>query len=191
MYVIFVRRLSIIEVTYLSIRLFIQVRNPLNVIFCEKKSSSLTGHKRIHTGEKPNSCNFCKKSFSTSSKLTRHNKTSAHLNMKKSMIVDSSTNINNFVDCGETIKNETIKEEIDEEQSSVEDPLCFLQNKNYVNFNPIDISVKDSDQNNSYEVNNILDNVEVNDAVEDLNDVMDHNIEENENKVEGNVVGQL
>ena len=40
-------------------------------------------------------------------------------------------------------------------------------------------------------MNNLLDNVEVNDAVEDLNDVMDHNIEENENKVEGNVVGQL
>ena len=27
------------------------------------------------------------------------------------MIVDSSTNTNNFVDCGENIKHETIKEE--------------------------------------------------------------------------------
>ena len=70
--------------------------------------------------------------------------------------------VNNFVDCGENIKLENIKEEINEEES-VENPLFVQQNDacnpndnvncNYIH-NPIDIIVEDSDQNIEQVVNN-------------------------------------
>ena len=84
---------------------------------------SLAKHKSIHTSEKPYSCEMCIKSFSRNSHLLRHNKTSGHLN--KSKIVNP--NVNNYVVCGEAIKVEIIKEEINEEES-VDDPLSLQQN---------------------------------------------------------------
>ena len=42
---------------------------------CEKEftgSSSLTKHKRIHTGAKPFICDWCEKGFTTSGHLTEH-----------------------------------------------------------------------------------------------------------------------
>jgi hypothetical protein len=58
------------------------------------------------------------------SSLSQHNKTYAHINR----INDSSfIGPKNFVDCGEPIKVEYIKEEINEEES-VEDPLLLKHN---------------------------------------------------------------
>ena len=65
-------------------------------------------HKRIHTGEKP----------------------SAHLQRKKNTNIDSSLIRN--TDCGETIKIEDIKGEINEEES-FEDPLSIHEETEYSN----------------------------------------------------------
>ena len=70
----------------------------------------------MHTGKKPFSCDVCQKSFAKSSTLSYHNKTAAHIERMK-----KNTNIpitqSSFVDCGESIKEEDIKEEMKDEES--------------------------------------------------------------------------
>jgi hypothetical protein len=145
------------------------------------------------------------KSFSQRSSLTQHYKTAAHLWKGESKSKDSSSNVNNYVDCGEANDVEPIKEEIDEEES-VDDPLPGHQdNENreedlYV-YDTIDIEefkiesdnvdINDTtnedraDQDKVNNVNNLL----VNNMDEEVNDVVD-NVEENVIEVEENVVGQ-
>ena len=92
---------------------------------CKKafsSNSNLTHHKRVHTGEKPYSCDVCQKSYAKSSDLSRHNKTAAHIERMKRKNISISPTQSNFVDCGETVKFEDIKEEMNEEES-VDDPL--------------------------------------------------------------------
>ena len=83
-------------------------------------SINLTQHKRLHIGEKPYSCDVCQKSYTRGFALSEHDKTTAHIKRmksKKSYILLTQTS---FVDCGEYIKLEDIKE-----KESVEDPLNF------------------------------------------------------------------
>jgi hypothetical protein len=93
-----------------------------------------------------------------------------------------------FVDCGEAIKEEDIKEEINEEES-VDDPLTIQQEIDRIDIeefkiepghaNINDITNEDkSDRDNVNEGNNL----NVNNMDEEVID----NIEENENVVEGN-----
>ena len=78
----------------------------------------------MHTGEKPFSCNVCQKSYAHSNALSKHNKTAAHMEKIKSKNTNIPLTQSNFIDCGETVKVEDIKEEMNEEES-VDDPLSI------------------------------------------------------------------
>ena len=66
--------------------------------------------------------NYIDEDRSHRSEISQHNRTDAHI--KRMSESSSFISPKNFVDCGEPIKVEYIKEEINEEES-VEDPLLL------------------------------------------------------------------
>ena len=98
---------------------------PYECEICEKTFSTngeLKGHTRVHTEEKPYSCDVFQKSYAQRSALPQHDKTAAHIERMKCKNTDIFLTQSSFVDCGESFKEEDIKEEIKEEES-VNDPF--------------------------------------------------------------------
>ena len=71
---------------------------------------------------------------------------------------NSSSNVNNFLDCGENIKVETLKEEINEEESVVD-----LSNMDYYTVNNVKQEIKeevnesDEEQGSNLDHDNLVD----------------------------------
>ena len=119
---------------------------PYECEYCKKtfaidSLSALAYYRKIHSGEKPYECEIQSTSLASRMKILmskkpyRLCKTTAYLKKFYNNNIESTFNKNTFVDCGETIKVENIKEEIKEEESD-EDPLSI--HKEIVNSNVCD-----------------------------------------------------
>merc|ERR1719427_1131024 len=93
---------------------------------CQKSFSekgNLNKHMVVHTKEKPYSCEWCKKSYAYLWVLKKHKKKCQGQSSSQQNETTSTSEIQ-FVDCGETMKQE-IKEESDtgDEINTLDDPL--------------------------------------------------------------------
>ena len=77
-----------------------------------------------------------------SSKLSRHNRAANHIEKMKSKNRIIPLTQSSFVDCGESIKLEDIKEEMNEEES-VDDPLSIQEGKRRIENDNIITKVKE------------------------------------------------
>ena len=156
--------------------------HPIVCYICGDKFSmltELTNHKEIHVNVKSYSCDVCQTSYTTQSVLILHNKTAAHLKRMESLNIDSSNSCNELIDCGEVIKVEDIKEEINE-MESVDDPLNIQQEKTSGGSENIATEIEEEwiDDNSLcvQEMNNSEDE-ENNKVVDDIIYIVKHKIE--------------
>ena len=118
---------------------------------------------------------MCQKSYTQSSALSNHNKTAAHVKRMKSKITNIHLTQSSFVDCGESIKIENIKEEMNEEES-VDDPLSIQgQINSDVSENIVTEVKEDDDPLFVQEIHNSED--KENNTVSDDIDIVEHKIE--------------
>ena len=121
---------------------------------------------------------LCHKSYAQRSALSAHNKTAAHIERMKSKNIIIPSTRSSFVDCGESIKEEDIKKEINEEEG-VDDPLYIQGDTTEIESQNIVAELKeeviDDDTLLVEEIHNSGD--EDNDTVVDDIDIIEHKIE--------------
>ena len=124
-------------------------------------------------------CDYvCQKSYAQSNVLSQNNKTAAHIERMKSKNRIIPPTQFNFIDCGESIKIEDIKEEMNEEES-VDDPFSIQGQTNSDVSENIVTEVKEEvireDSLYAQKINNSED--EENNTVVDDIDIVEHKIE--------------
>ena len=137
----------------------------------------LNSHKEVHLNDKTFSCEICQKTYTQSSVLLLHNQSVDHLRKKETLNENTRSFVNNYVDCSEPIKVESIKEEINEEES-LEDPLS-IQGETTKDGSENNVEIKeevnDDDPLCVHEIHNSRDGK--NNTVVDDVDIVEHKIE--------------